>query len=452
MPAPLLVPLILLGGATVALAAASAKKKKLEPDVPPGTPRTYTLDAGMPPTLRDQVLAALTTEKDPAKLEAFAAAIADAYPLSAAALRTKEAMILSLQPLAPTPFQPAPIPVPPASVLPDPAPIIPPLPFPIPVVPSAAVPATPLLGGLDPGMPIEMQRAVVGALTTENDPAKLEGFASAIQAQYPISSGLLMAKAQALRLAHPSAPFPVSPAPPAPTPPVPIAPAVLPFPVPQVPSAFPVGGDSTRTGRNAGRPTGYPFILLRGESTYPAKIAQQATGSETNYPQMSKINPQFAKDGVHWVNIQSGDALNIPWDWAPKLAGTYLIEIDPGVTPPLTPLALPAIFPGAPSMVPALPALTTSPSPMTPQVLSAAFTGGTYTVLAGDFATKIAKKLTGNGNRWRELVAANPQKKTLTDGNFASLMPGEVLHLPASWSSAPITAALPAGGSNAAHA
>jgi hypothetical protein len=352
MPAPLLVPLILLGGATVALAAASAKKKKeqYEPDAPPGTtPRTYTLDVGMPPRLRDQVLAALATEKDPTKLEAFAAGIASSFPLSAAALRTKEAMILSLQapvPLPqPAPWQPpTPDPLPPILVQPAPAPAIPVPIAPTPVQPTPATPSipaptpvapTPPLSGLDPGMPIEVQKAVLGALTTESDPAKLQGFASAIQAQYPIAAGLLMAKAQALLLMHPPAPGPISPTPmPAMPFPVPSMPPVPPSPGPSLPGSYPIGDASTRSGRNAGRPTGYPFILLHGESTYPAKISQQATGTEANYPQMTKLNPQFAKDGVHWMTIQKGDALNVPWSWAPKLVSLYRIQVDPGVGVP----------------------------------------------------------------------------------------------------------------------
>jgi hypothetical protein len=128
--------------------------------------------------------------------------------------------------------------------------------------------------------------------------------------------------------------------------------------VPPVPGSYPIGDDSTRSGRNAGRPAGYPFILLHGESTYPAKISKQATGTEANYPQMSKINPQFAKDGVHWINIQTGDALNIPWDWAPKLAALYRIQVDPGVTPPvygLPPAMAPAMAPTAVAAAHALP-------------------------------------------------------------------------------------------------
>ncbi len=60
--------------------------------------------------------------------------------------------------------------------------------------------------------------------------------------------------------------------------------------------------------------------------------------------------------------------------------------------------------------------------------------GLTYTVETGDYPAKIAGKLTGDQNRWRELVAANPQKKKdPKTGNFKTLYAGEVLTLPSSW-------------------
>jgi hypothetical protein len=254
----------------------------------------------LPDPPRTQVLAALSMGTDPAALEVLAQQMdAQGYTYAAQALRLKEAALRAMPSPSPSP---APGPGPQPAPQPSPAPN----PF-----------------SLDPNMPPAMQSAVLGALTTEQDPVKLQAFAQEIQAQYPIAAGLLMAKANALRM-QPS-PFP-QPQP---------GPGPAPGPSPQpLPGAFPIGDDSTRTGRNAGRPSGYPFIHLRGESTYPAKIAKQATGSEMNYPQMSKINPQFARDGVHWVNIQTGDALNIPWEWAPKLLALYRIEVDPGVVPP----------------------------------------------------------------------------------------------------------------------
>jgi hypothetical protein len=385
--------LFLLGAAAVGLVAASASAKGKGKSG--GGGRTYTLDKNLPQGLRDQVLAALATEKDPGRLLAFAAQCANqGYPLAAAALTQRAVELGGVQP-SPLP-QPAPSPgVNPIdpNQLPDPPRTqvlaalstgtdpnalealaqqmdsqgytyaaqalrlkeqalraLPPQPLPVPT-PTPIQPApqpgpqpapAPSPFALDPGMPPQMQAAVLGALTTETDPVKLQAFAQAIQGTYPIAAGLLMAKASALRLQPGPAPAPtptpvVPPAPgPSPMPPpgvLPVGPSPAPSPMPP-PGVLPVGDDSTRTGRNAGRPSGYPFIHLRGESTYPAKIAGQATGNQANYPQMTVINPQFAHDGVHWMNIQTGDALNIPWAWVPKLSNLYRIEVDPGVMGP----------------------------------------------------------------------------------------------------------------------
>ena len=61
----------------------------------------------------------------------------------------------------------------------------------------------------------------------------------------------------------------------------------------------------------------------------------------------------------------------------------------------------------------------------------------TYTVEAGDSAWKITQKLTSNGNRYRELLAANkdrPQTGEPTP-NFKFLNKGNVLKLPGTWKS-----------------
>jgi LysM repeat protein len=70
----------------------------------------------------------------------------------------------------------------------------------------------------------------------------------------------------------------------------------------------------------------------------------------------------------------------------------------------------------------------------------------TYKVRSGDSASKIAASFVHDGTRWKELVAANPNKKRAHDGNFASLLPGEVLQLPASWTSGAARPAAPQGG------
>lgn len=62
--------------------------------------------------------------------------------------------------------------------------------------------------------------------------------------------------------------------------------------------------------------------------------------------------------------------------------------------------------------------------------------GRVYVVEKGDYAGKIALKLTGKESNWPALVRANPQKKT-KDSNigkvWVSLYPGEKLKLPDSW-------------------
>ncbi len=62
--------------------------------------------------------------------------------------------------------------------------------------------------------------------------------------------------------------------------------------------------------------------------------------------------------------------------------------------------------------------------------------GASYVVEAGDYAGKIAQKLVGVASRYLELLAANPQKPTVTVGgvkNFKTLFAGEKLNVPTSW-------------------
>jgi hypothetical protein len=613
----MIVPIALLGAAVFGIHAMGSSKKTTPKS---GGGRSYTLDAGLPVPIRDQVLGALTSESDPAQLDALAGAIAPAYPLSAIALRSKSARLRTQNPVSPpsgssgsnassdvanvvdplatipeptrsqiadqlarqtdagaldtyatqlapiypaastllrvramqlrtaaaaaavsappAPPAPTPAPTPPPIIAPTPPAIAaPPVVTPPPIAPApvvtpppivappstapassastsaglpttpATVPVTPapivtppsatpprILSGLDVGMPIEVQKAVAGALTAESDPAKLDGFASAIQAQYPIAAGLLVGKAQMLRARSAAAVAAATPAPALPPAPTTAAPRV-----PLTMSPYMMGDDRTRVGRNGGRPSGFPFILLRPtDATYPAKIAKEATGFEGNWGEMTSLNPHLAPGGK-WMNLAAGDALNIPWEWAPTLARIYQVQTDPGVTPATTPIAnaaLPmrpasttsAAIPAAPTP-PALPPAPTPPStsssssssstptpttmftpvstlpastpsaapipiaaapaPAPPQVPDPLLT---YVVQPGDSAARITGNIVHDQSRWHELVAANPKKPTSADGNFKSLMPGERLTLPDSWVSTHAPSAAPGGGSSVAFA
>ena len=92
---------------------------------------------------------------------------------------------------------------------------------------------------------------------------------------------------------------------------------------------------------------------------------------------------------------------------------------------------------GYPSQAAELRRYITMAQAMTPRqtTVSPTTTTGKYTVVSGDSPYAIAKKLTGDPNRWRELIKANPQKAVNSaTGNFKTLYPGEVLNLPAGWS------------------
>jgi nucleoid-associated protein YgaU len=95
--------------------------------------------------------------------------------------------------------------------------------------------------------------------------------------------------------------------------------------------------------------------------------------------------------------------------------------------PPRTPISLPA-----PVSPVSLPTPTTAPA--------------TYTVKSGDFPFKIAEMFTGDGNRWKELQAANPDKPSF----LKTFLAGWVLKLPESWggggsSPAPVPTPAPSG-------
>lgn len=65
--------------------------------------------------------------------------------------------------------------------------------------------------------------------------------------------------------------------------------------------------------------------------------------------------------------------------------------------------------------------------------------GATYTVEKGDYGVKIAEKLVGDGNRWRELRKANPKIAKRPDPKNYGLViyPGDVLVVPESWRPTP---------------
>ena len=76
---------------------------------------------------------------------------------------------------------------------------------------------------------------------------------------------------------------------------------------------------------------------------------------------------------------------------------------------------------GGSSTAPAAPA---NPTPTSPAAAPAA--PRTYTVVAGDSLSKIAKKLYGDGNKWKRIFEANRD----TVKNPDLIHPGQVLKIP----------------------
>jgi LysM repeat protein len=225
------------------------------------------------------------------------------------------------------------------------------------------------------------------------------------------------------------------------------------------------------------------YVVQKGDS--PWAITQRLTGNGARYKELLAANPQkptkLVNDGVGnmvptFAQLSANEVLKLPASWVsaapattvqpPANEGTFV----PGVATPawledlyrmekenpalydatmktkgskdpavLTRAAdivrakypnLAIVFlvwakqasPGGAPVV-ALPVATTPPTSAP----------STYVVQSGDSAWRIAQKLAGSGLRWKELVAANPQKKRASDGNFASLYAREVLKVPASW-------------------
>src|SRR5579872_6151176 len=219
-------PLIALAALVGLGALALSSKDKAAPSAPGAALRsgTFEFDPNLPPQLEAQALGAIKLGTA-AELRTFADQLdAMGYHLTAASLRQRAAELapapqvippaVSPTPVAPFPVPPAPVPYVPPAPAPFPAPVpstapvppagsaIPPLivPAPSPATPPPAPSAPPPggLSGLDPGMDAQTRQAVIAALTTETDPAKLQGFATTLRDQYPIAAGLLFAKATAL--------------------------------------------------------------------------------------------------------------------------------------------------------------------------------------------------------------------------------------------------------------
>ncbi len=208
---------------------------------------------------------------------------------------------------------------------------------------------------------------------------------------------------------------------PQPRPPMPV-PTVLPTPIPTV-APTPTVAPSLRTYRVKSGDTG-------------EKIAQAFTGEKSRWRELAKANPKIMSARADEVPkygfpIYAGDLINLPASWEGISPPTI-------VAPPMTPIPV-----SAPAPIPS-PVSIPTPTPIV----------STYVVKSGDTGTSIAKKFTGDGNRWRELTTVNPTimnaRKAAAAKYGFPIYVGDVINLPASWAIAAPTASIAVGVADAA--
>ena len=386
-------------------------------------------DANLPDHLRFNVVELLTHGTDPAMLETSASQLA-AYPLAASALRLRAAYLRSV------------------------------------AAQRAGAPAlpgqAPMPGGFDPGMPPQIAMQVASALMTETNPAKLRALADAVQAMYPTAAAMLVGKANTLdlgRAAHAAASGPAAAPPPSHLPAAPAAtapPAAWParqepaassspplstsppMPVVLPPGAVPVPNNATlppvSTTPPGMPPPGSPLRLPDGwnlpmpempmpsEPAKPAPMPGTFLDANMTADDNARVVQALSSESDPEKLKQLADANAAKYPNAALLLSNKAAAINA-----LTLVNAPK--PNAPAMpAPAMPA-TLPPVPPA--------RARTYRVQQGDFPIRIAKKFGRPEAGWRELVDANPHKPRTADGNFRQLLPGEDLHLPASWPDLP---------------
>lgn len=348
-------------------------------------------------------------------------------------------------------------------------------------LPAAAVLAALLLGGfalaggkktppLDPGMPPDLDARIKNALATVTDPNVLEQLATSVEASGYVNAGrALRLRASQLRgqVSIPGVPTPGSgPMPPG-FPPGDVPPPLEP---PRPPPVYiPPGGNIPGTNWPI-PPPGTPTVPLPPPIFIPPGPIGPLPPIPTSPPPTTPIEDLdrnippalaqavavlLAREPWTDVELQTADAMAITLMQqgypiaSSKLAAKALavraaragaVIIDdvgkilttPGnKLPPLPPSlpTTPPIITVPPTMPPVLvPPGAPPPTPTGPL-------SKTYKVLSGDTPSSIAAKFTGNGQNFRELAAANPDKSgRILNGQ---ILAGEMLTLPDKWPAAP---------------
>lgn len=166
--------------------------------------------------------------------------------------------------------------------------------------------------------------------------------------------------------------------------------------------------------RNTGELDGTTWTIRQND--WPYTVAEKVSGSGGRYLEIAAVNP-----GMRVITDSKGNKNLSPWKVGQR------VQLPPSWLATLVPV------PGSPS-----PAVIGGPPFPAPSQYPSGYPSSAYLVKDGDTGEKIAALITGDKNRWPELLSSNPQKKR--DPKFGiAVYPGERLTLPKQWT-APVAA------------
>lgn len=175
--------------------------------------------------------------------------------------------------------------------------------------------------------------------------------------------------------------------------------------------------------RNTGELEGTTWTI-RGNGDWPSKVAQTVVGDGSRWREILPLNPTF--------HVQANG--NIP-QWTPG----RVVQLPPSWFPSAMPVAAATVSPAVSS--------SSAPSSSGPPFASAyplGYPSSVYMNRAGDDGEKIAALITGDKNRWRELLATNPKLESAKFG--IAIYEGKSIRLPSSWVKAQATPAIVVAG------
>ena len=175
-------------------------------------------------------------------------------------------------------------------------------------------------------------------------------------------------------------------------------------------------GFLVRHARDVGELVGPGRWTIRS-GDYPSGLAVKLTGNAARWRELLLVNP-----GMRAYQDKQGRTQLSGW------------TVGATVNVP------PAWFGSEPMTAPSSSSSPSSSSPWATPSPSAIPSGGssnTFTVRSGDVPYSVAKRLTGDANRWRELPAANPGMRVYSDSagrtQLSGWTVGATIRLPASW-------------------